>query len=64
MDSLTLTAFPLGFGGAGLLVLGISLEGVPHLDSAAWGVVLGMAVVNTVLAFLLYTHALRPLKAT
>jgi len=64
VDSLSLTAFPLGFGGAGLLVLGIAVEGLPSPTPVAWGVIVGMAGVNTVTAFLLYTHALRHLKAT
>lgn len=64
IGSIALTAWPLGFGGAGLLVLAFPLEGVPHLSLSIWEVVLGMAVVNTVFAFLLYTHAVQHLKAT
>ena len=59
-----LTAIPLGIGG-GILVMGaLALEGVPRMPPAAWGIIAGLAVVNTALAYLLHNHALQQLTAT
>ncbi len=63
VDNLRLTALPLGIGGGLLLLIAAPLEGVPHAPFAAWGVILGLAVVNTVFAYLLYNHSLRRLTA-
>jgi len=64
VGSLALTGLPLGFGGGALLVLAFALEGLPRLSGVAWGIVLGLAVMNTTVAYLLFTHALRYLAAT
>ena len=58
-----LTAVPLGIGGGALLLLAIAVEGVPNMPLVAWGVVLGLALVNTLLAYLLYNHSLQHITA-
>ena len=63
VENVTLTAIPLGIGGGILLLLALAVEGIPHMPLLAWGVVLGLAVVNTVVAYLLYNHSLQRLAA-
>jgi drug/metabolite transporter (DMT)-like permease len=63
VDSMTLTAIPLAVGGAGLLAIGLPLEGLPHLTPVGLGVVVLLAVVNTAIAYLLYNHALQHMTA-
>ncbi|MGC9529247.1 MAG: DMT family transporter [Candidatus Bipolaricaulaceae bacterium] len=63
VGNLVLTGLPLGIGGGLLVVVGGLVEGVPRLPLSAWGVVLGLAAVNTVVAYLLFNHALRRLAA-
>ncbi len=64
LPTLPLTALPLGLGGIPLVALALIWEGVPSLPPVAWSIVLGLALVNTALAYMLYTHALVRLKAT
>lgn len=63
VDSVSLTAWPLCFGGGMLLLVAWFLEGRPALSLAAIGVILWLSVVNTALAYTLWNHALRTLKA-
>lgn len=63
-DTVALTAWPLGFGGGALLLISLALNGIPRLSLFQWGIVAGLALVNTVLAYLLFTHALSRLRAT
>lgn len=63
VDTFTLTALPLGFGGGLLLLLAFSLEGVPSLSLASCSIVLWLALINTALATLLYNHSLQVLTA-
>lgn len=63
VDTLTLTAIPLAFGSSVLIPVAIFVEGLPRFSVTGWGLVLGLAVVNTVCAYLLYNHALRILPA-
>jgi len=63
VENVTLTAIPLGIGGGILLLLALAVEGIPHMPLLAWGVILGLAVVNTVVAYLLYNHSLQRLAA-
>lgn len=63
VGTVILTAVPLGIGGGTLLLLAVAVEGVPHLPLVAWGVVLGLALVNTLLAYLLYNHSLQHITA-
>lgn len=61
--NVTLTAFPLGIGGVILLLVAGLLEGIPRMPVFVWGIILGLAVVNTLLAYLLFNHSLQRLTA-
>jgi len=63
VDSVTLNALPLGIGGGILLLFARLLEGIPHIPLVGWGVVIGLAVVNTLVPYLLYSHALTTLHS-
>jgi probable blue pigment (indigoidine) exporter len=63
LDTLSLTAIPLGFGAAALLPVAFSIEGLPAVSFPGLGIVLWLGVVNAALAYLLYNHALRVLAA-
>jgi drug/metabolite transporter (DMT)-like permease len=63
VDNIVLTGIPLGIGGGLLLLLAFIWEGIPRMPFFAWGVILGLALVNTLFAYLLYNHALRHLSA-
>ncbi len=63
VDTVTLTALLLGIGGGILLLFAGLLGGIPHIPLVGWGVVIGLAVVNTLVPYLLYSHALRTLHA-
>lgn len=63
MDNITLTSIPLGVGGGILLVLALLIEGLPRMPLQAWGIIMGLATVNTLLAYLLYNHSLQHLTA-
>ncbi len=59
--TLPLTAWPLGFGGGLLLLLGLPLERAALPSLAGWAAVLWLAVVNTALAYVMYNRCLRTL---
>lgn len=63
VDTLSMTALPLAFGGGILLFLALPLEGIPALPLIGWGIVLILAVVNTAIGYLLYNDALQALSA-
>ena len=63
VDTLTLTAIPLGIGGGLLLIIAFFVEGWPIIPIEGWGVVLFLATINTALAYTLYNHALSVLTA-
>jgi drug/metabolite transporter (DMT)-like permease len=63
VDTLSLTAIPLAFGGGILLLIGFLFEGLPEASLASWGLVGLLALINTALGYLLYNHALRLLPA-
>jgi drug/metabolite transporter (DMT)-like permease len=63
VDTLSLTALPLGLGGGLLLLLALPLEGLPAFSAGGWVIVVWLAVVNTVFAYLIYNHALQTLTA-
>ena len=63
INTATITALPLAIGGGLLLVLGGIFEGIPRMPLEGWGIVVGLAVVNTLVPYLLYSHALRTLHA-
>jgi len=63
IDTLSLTAIPLGFGGGVLLLVAFLLEGLPSPTPIAWGLVLWLATVNTAAGYALYNHSLQILTA-
>ena len=63
VSSLSLTAYPIGISGVLLFSLGAGVEGLPHMPLSAWGIIIGLAVVNTGIAYLLFYHSLRHLTA-
>lgn len=63
VNTLALTAVPLGFGGGLLLLAALPLEGLPSASVEAWGIILWLAVINTALGYILYNHSLQTLTA-
>lgn len=63
VDTLPLTAIPLGFGGGLLLLLALLLERAPSPSLTGWVIILWLAVINTAFAYLLYNHSLQVLTA-
>ena len=63
VDTLSLTAIPLAFGGGMLLVLALLIEGLPGFSIVGLIVVLWLAVVNTAFAYVLYNHSLQVMTA-
>ncbi|MBL7063079.1 MAG: EamA family transporter [Anaerolineae bacterium] len=63
VQTVALTAIPLGFGGGLLLLLALVVEGLPDFSLAGLVIVLWLAAINTALAYMLYNHALRTLTA-
>jgi drug/metabolite transporter (DMT)-like permease len=63
VDTLTLTALPLAFGGGMLLAIALPVEGSPHASPRTWGLLLLLVTVNTALGYVLYYHALQSLQA-
>jgi len=63
VGNIALTAIPLGIGGGLLVIIAGFTEGVPQIPLTGWGVIMGLAIVNTVIGYLLYNHALRRLTA-
>ncbi len=63
VGNIVLTTVPLGIGGGLLILIAGFTEGIPRIPLIGWGVIMGMAIVNTVIGYLLYNHALRRLTA-
>ena len=63
VDTLTLTAIPLGLGGGILLVLAFIFEGIPVISWRVAGILFWLALANTAVAYMLYNHSLRTLTA-
>jgi len=63
VDTVILTALPLGLGGILTLVIALVVEGLPRFSLQSGLIVLWLAAVNTSLAYWLYTFALRTLTA-
>jgi drug/metabolite transporter (DMT)-like permease len=63
VNTSVLTAVPLGFGGGMLLAIALLVEGPPGFSPVGWSTVIILAVVNTVLAYMLYNHSLQVLTA-
>jgi len=64
VGTVTLTAVPLAIGGGVLIPIAGIAEGIPHLPLWGWGIIVGLAVANTLAGYLLFNHALRRLRAT
>ena len=64
LSPLMVTAVSMAVGSVVLLVSGVLVEGVPHLNLTHWGIIVLLAVVNTAFAFSLWNHTLRTLSAT
>ena len=58
-----LTGMPLAIGGIALIVIALLLEGIPRLPAIAWGIILGLALVNTLGGYLVFNHALQRVRA-
>ena len=63
ISNAALTAIPLLIGSAVLLAAALIIEGVPHLPGETWAILIGLALVNTLAAYLLFNHALHRLHA-
>lgn len=63
VDTVSLSALPLGFGGGLLLMLSLTLEGIPKFSWTGSAIVLWLATINTSFAYLLYNHSLKTLTA-
>ena len=57
------TAIPFLVGGGLLLILAVIFEGIPVLTLKAAGIIIWMAIVNSVIGYLLYNQALCELTA-
>jgi drug/metabolite transporter (DMT)-like permease len=60
-DPLELVAPSMLCGALPVLAVAIGIEGLPHLPASAWLLILGLAIVNTAAAFLIWTHTQRSL---
>ena len=63
LNTIELTGIPLAIGGGALLMLAAALEGLPRLPLQTWGIILGLALINTLAAYLLFNHALKYMRA-
>ncbi|NQV30962.1 MAG: DMT family transporter [Candidatus Marinimicrobia bacterium] len=63
ISPLVITFISMGIGSFLLLLLGLSLSGIPIISPTNWGYLLWLAVVNTAFAFTLWNHTLRSLGA-
>jgi len=63
VSNTALTAIPLALGGGLLLVIAAATEGIPDMPLSTWGIIVGLALVNTLAAYLLFNHALHRLHA-
>lgn len=58
-----LTTITMGWGAIVLLVSAVLFEGIPKIGASGWVIIGWLSLVNTALAFYLWNHALRRLKA-
>jgi drug/metabolite transporter (DMT)-like permease len=63
VDNVILTGLPLFFGGGLLLIISAGVEGIPHLPLPVWGILIGLALVNTLAAYLWFNYSLQHLRA-
>lgn len=64
LHPLLVTVISMGIGALLLLVVGVSLQGLPQLSLLDMMLIIWLAVVNTAFAFVLWNHTLRILSAT
>lgn len=64
LTPMTITLVSMGVGGVTLLVLGVLLQGLPHIDLLGWGIIGWLAIVNSAFAFTLWNITQRTLTAT
>ncbi|WP_353809893.1 SDR family oxidoreductase [Agromyces sp. SYSU T00194] len=63
LSALAVTAPSMAIGAVLLLGTGLASEDVPEIAARAWGIIVVLAVVNTALAWTLWNHTLRTLRA-
>ncbi|MCF7823570.1 MAG: DMT family transporter [Candidatus Marinimicrobia bacterium] len=63
ISPVVITFVSMGIGATLLLVIGLSLNGIPSMSAKNWGYLFWLAIVNTALAFTLWNHTLRSLSA-
>jgi drug/metabolite transporter (DMT)-like permease len=63
LEPVVVTFVSMSIGGPLLLAAGLMVEGIPHIGVSGWLMVAWLAVVNSALAFSLWNHVLRTLKA-
>jgi drug/metabolite transporter (DMT)-like permease len=63
LSSLRLTTLTMGFGSLGMIILAIALEGFRPISMTGWSIILWLSFVNTALAFYLWNHILKTLRA-
>ncbi len=63
LSAMTVTVVSMGFGALVLLVIGILAQGWPRLTLTHWAIIVWLAAVNSALAFTLWNHSLRTLRA-
>lgn len=63
ISPLVITFISMGIGAIILVIVGVSLDGVPTISGQTWGYLLWLAVVNTAFAFTLWNLTLRTLTA-
>lgn len=64
LPPLLITVISMGVGSIVLLVVGVSVQGLPRIGLQGWLIVAWLAVVNTAIAFTLWNFTLRSLSAT
>jgi drug/metabolite transporter (DMT)-like permease len=64
LSPLVITIFSMGIGSIVLLVVGISMQGLPRIGWQGWVIIAWLALVNTALAFTIWNLTLRSLSAT
>lgn len=63
ISPLVVTSISMGIGAFLLLLIGVSMTGIPTMSSQNWLFLLWLAVINTAFAFTLWNHTLRSLSA-
>jgi drug/metabolite transporter (DMT)-like permease len=64
LDPSVVTVVSMGVGAFILLLVGLTVQGLPKLNWRHWAIILWLAVVNSAFAFTLWNHTLRNLSAT